>query len=91
MTLVASIATGSAPKLMYTAIMLPAIVARPPTISASSSDCVIFSTYGLTISGASVTPIRTFAAADNVSAPLVPSKCIIGFAMVRTTNCSTPK
>ena len=43
----------------------------PPTIIASSSDCVIPGTYGLTMIGASVWPMNTLAAADSVSAPLV--------------------
>jgi len=44
MTLVVRMATGSAPSAMYTAITPPEIVASPPTMSASSSDCVIFGT-----------------------------------------------
>ena len=56
---------------MYTAMTPPEIVAIPPTIIASSSDCVMRGTYGLTMIGASVWPMKTLAAADSVSAPLV--------------------
>ncbi len=41
--------------------------------------------------GASVCPMKTFAAADNVSAPLVCISAIMAFAMIRTMNWSTPK
>ena len=69
----------------------PEIVAMPPTIMARSSDCVIAGTYGLTMIGASVWPMNTFAAAASVSAPLVRiANCII-LAKIRTMNCSTPK
>ena len=90
-TLVVRIAMGSAPMPMYTAITPPEIVAMPPTISASSSDWVIRGTYGLTISGASVCPMNTLAAADSVSAPLVPSTYIMARAITHTTNCRMPK
>ena len=63
----------------------------PPTIIASSSDSVIAGTYGLTISGASVWPMTTFAVTDSVSAPLVPIRYIITRAKRRTTNCRMPK
>jgi hypothetical protein len=69
----------------------PEIVAVPPTIVARSSDCVICGTYGLTMMGASVWPMKTFAAADNVSAPLVRINPIIARAIRRTTNCRMPK
>ena len=84
-------ATGSAPNPMYTAIMPPEIVARPHTRTLSSSDWVMRATYGLTVSGASVLPMKTSAAADNVSAPLVSMSDIIPRAMPRTTNCRMPK
>ena len=44
MTLVARMATGSAPMPMYTAMTPPEMVAIPPIIRASSSDRVIVST-----------------------------------------------
>ena len=50
----------------------------PPTMRHSNSDCVMRGTYGLTMSGASVCPMNTLAAADSVSAPLVPMKNIHG-------------
>ncbi len=90
-TLVVRIAIGSAPSPMYTAMTPPEIVAMPPTIIASSSDCVILGTYGLTMIGASVWPMNTLAAADNVSAPLVRSRYIIARAMRATTNWRMPK
>jgi hypothetical protein len=90
-TLVARIATGSAPRPMYTAIIPPEIVAMPPTISASSSLRVMRGTYGFTISGASVCPMNTLATAERVSAPLVFIRCIIALAMRRTKNCKMPK
>ena len=54
----------------------------PPTITASSSDCVIRGTYGFTISGASVWPMNTLADADSVSAPLVRISDIIARAII---------
>ena len=54
---------------MYTASTEPAIVAKPPVMSAMSSDCVIFEMYGRTTSGASVCPTKTFAAMASDSAP----------------------
>ena len=63
----------------------------PPTISASSSDCVIAGTYGFTMIGASVWPMNTLAAADSVSAPLVRIASIMARANSRTTNCRMPK
>ena len=63
----------------------------PPTIIASSSDCVMRGTNGLTMIGASVCPMKTFAAADSVSAPLVRISRIIARAISRTTNCRMPK
>ena len=44
MTLVARMATGSAPMPMYTAIRLPETWAMPPTMSASNSERVIVGT-----------------------------------------------
>ena len=41
--------------------------------------------------GASVWPMKTLAAADRVSAPLVRSAYIIARAISQTMNCSTPK
>ena len=69
----------------------PEIVAMPPIITASNSDCVIRGTYGMTIMGASVWLMKTFAAADSVSAPLVRMRYIIPRAITRTMNCRTPK
>ncbi len=63
----------------------------PPTIIASSSDCVMRGTYGLTMSGASVWPMNTLAAADSVSAPLVRIRRIIARAISATMNCRMPK
>ncbi len=84
-------ATGSAPSVMYTAMTPPEIVAIPPTMRASSSDCVISGTYGLTMIGASVCPMKTFAAAESVSAPLVRSANIMPLANSFTMNCRMPK
>ena len=69
----------------------PEMVAMPPTIIASSSDCVIRGTYGLTMMGASVCPMNTLAADDSVSAPLVRMTRIISRAISATITCSTPK
>ena len=66
------------------------MVAMPPIMMASSSDCVILATYGLTISGASVWPMKTFAAAERLSAPLTPFLPIsktIHLANTQTTDC----
>ena len=63
----------------------------PPTIIASSSDCVMRGTNGLTMIGASVCPMNTLAAAESVSAPLVCINPIIARAIRRTTNCRMPK
>jgi hypothetical protein len=41
--------------------------------------------------GASVWPMKTLAAADRVSAPLVCRKYIIDFAISLTMSCSTPR
>ncbi len=41
--------------------------------------------------GASVWPMKTLAAADSVSAPLVRIANIMPRAKIFTTNCSTPK
>ena len=56
----------------------------PLTISANSSELVIRGTYGLTISGASVWPMKTLADTDSVSAPLVPIRYIMTRANSRT-------
>lgn len=53
-TLADSRCDGLMPKLMYAAITEPAIVAKPPVITACNSDLVIFGRNGLIISGASV-------------------------------------
>ncbi len=47
-------------------------------------------TYGLTISGASVWPMKTLAATESVSAPLVRITYIMARAMIATIRCSTP-
>jgi hypothetical protein len=76
---------------MYTAITPPEIVAMPPTINASSSDRVMSGTYGLTMIGASVCPMNTFAAAESVSAPLVFNAYIMARAISQTMNWRMPK
>ena len=75
---------------MYTAITPPEMWAMPPTISVSSSDWVMRGTYGLTMSGASVWPMKTLAATDSVSAPLVRIRYIIARAISATTRCRMP-
>ena len=52
---------------------LPAIVAKPPVMSAVISLRVIRARYGRTTSGASVCPRKTFEAVASDSAPLTPS------------------
>ena len=54
-------------------------------------DLVISGTYGLTMIGASVCPMKTLAAADSVSAPLVRMKSIIALANSLTMNWRMPK
>ena len=71
--------------------MLPAIVASPPVISVSSSDWVMREIYGLTMIGASVCPMNTFAATARVSAPLVLMTGMINRAIILTTSCRTPR
>jgi hypothetical protein len=73
----------------YAAITPPAIVAMPAFITQNSSDSVISSTYGRMSSGASVMPMKMFAATASDSAPLTASSRITR-AIPRTTSCSTP-
>ena len=91
MALVVKIAMASAPSAIYTAITPPEMVAMPPTIIASSSDCVMRGTNGLTMIGASVWPMKTLAVAASVSAPLVRIARIMTRAISRTMNWRMPK
>ena len=67
------------------------MLAKPATMMHMSSDRVAIATKGLTISGASVWPMNTFAATESVSAPLVPITNSITREKNFTSNCSTPK
>src|SRR5437868_5928580 len=73
---------------MYTAIMPPEMWAMPLTMSVYSSELVIRGTYGFTIKGASVWPMKTLAATESVSAPLVPQLTDRRFA---ENNAPMPK
>jgi hypothetical protein len=75
----------------YAAITPPATVAKPPVITAISSDMVMPAMYGLMSSGASVWPRKMLPAADSVSAPDVRMVRIITHAKPFTTACMTPK
>ena len=75
----------------YEAITPPATVAMPPVIIANNSDFVIFSTYGLTTSGASVIPTKIFATDESDSAPDTPMNFIIKTAIPFTIHCMMPK
>ena len=63
----------------------------PPIIIASSSDCVMPGTYGLTMSGASVWPMKTLAATDERFRAARAHRIHHHPAIIQTTNCSTPK
>ncbi len=67
------------------------MVAKPPTITAWSSDIVIVSTNGRTTSGASVWPTKMLAAAERVSEPEVPIVFRITLAIPPTTHCIAPR
>ena len=53
----------------------------PLTMSANNSEFVMRGTYGFTMSGASVWPMKTLAETESVSAPLVPMRCTMTRAM----------
>jgi CNT family concentrative nucleoside transporter len=76
---------------IYPASTPPAIVANPPTIMVSNSDCVIPFKNGLISSGASVCPTNILALHDSVSAPLVPIVHRINWLMDKITFCIIPK
>jgi hypothetical protein len=61
-------------------------VAKPPIITAFSSDNVMPGMNGRTTSGASVWPMNTLALVESVSAPLVPSVHCITQARPLTTG-----
>ena len=79
------------PMAAYTAATPPAICAMPQTMIVMISLRVIRGTYGRMTSGASVCPIKIFAAADSVSLPLVPMALRITQATARTTRCKIPQ
>jgi len=56
----------------YAASTPPAVVAKPATMHAFSSDTDIFARYGRITRGASVCPTKTSATVEKLSAPLVP-------------------
>ena len=90
-TLAASRCSGEIPMPTYAAITPPAIVAKPPVITAISSLFVRLSTYGLMSSGASVWPTKMFAEAESDSDPEVPMNRTITRAKSLTTHCRTPR
>ena len=61
------------PKLMYAANTAPAIVAKPPVMTAWISELVMIGRKGLIISGASVWPRKMLADAFNDSQAVVPT------------------
>jgi hypothetical protein len=69
----------------------PATVAKPPVMTAMSSEFVIRATKGFTRRGASVCPTKMFPAADRVSAPEVPMVRCITQATPRTRSCMIPR
>ena len=76
---------------MNAASIPPDTVAIPETMTAWISDRVIRSRYGATTSGASVWPMKTFAAAVRVSAPLVPRVRTMTFAIPTTASWRIPR
>ena len=75
---------------MYAAITLPAIVAKPPTMTHISCDSVIRPMNGRTVSGASVCPTKMLAEADIASTPVMPSARRSSAASSAMTRCITP-
>ncbi len=67
------------------------MVAMPPVIMQSSSLRVMRGMYGLMSSGASVWPMKMFAAAESVSLPLVRIALRITHATAWTTFCKMPQ
>ncbi len=67
------------------------MVAKPPVITAMSSDCVMVGTKGRISIGASVWPTKMLADAESDSAPEVPIVFIIRRAKMPTTHCRMPK
>ena len=63
----------------------------PQTMMVISSLRVMRGTYGRITSGASVWPMKIFAAADRVSLPLVRIAFCITHATARTTRCKMPQ
>ena len=75
----------------YAASTPPATVAKPPVITAISSERVMSSTNGFTTSGASVCPTKMLAAALSVSAPDVRRVRCMTQATPWTTFCIQPR
>jgi hypothetical protein len=65
--------------------------AIPPVIIVSSSDFVIFGMYGATTIGASVCPMKMFAATASDSAPEIFSSLVITTANTCTIFCMMPR
>jgi hypothetical protein len=74
----------------YTPITPMAIVAKPPAITAISSERVMRARYGRIKSGASVWPTKTFAAHERLSAPDTPRMRVMTNATPATSRCNSP-
>ena len=68
----------------------PATVAKPPVMTAISSEVVIVLTKGFTRSGASVCPTKMLPAALSVSEPEVRMVFCMPHAKACTTRCMMP-
>jgi hypothetical protein len=72
---------------------LPAMVAKPPAMTAWSCERVIAGRNGRTKSGASVWPTKMLAAAETASDPVTPGPSDLRrtHATPATTTCITPR
>ena len=66
-------------------------MAKPPVITAISSERVILPTYERIRSGASVWPTKMLAEADSDSGPDVPITFVMTTAKTLTTRWMTPR